>query len=183
MPLAAHRRTNSERRNEENAARNAHADGRDMPGKAPGNEREKAMSTLRWVMLAIPVGLMAVIVGGMLVFGIANMRDARMPFPPGEPAEVRISGGQFTVTVQDGEDGAFQVSTSFVPAGGGLNLALIEPRVTMTTADRPLGQVSVALSRRADGTWSGTGRFPRPGRWLFRVSLDNNIVELEHIAP
>ena len=141
------------------------------------------MSTLRLVMLGIPVGLMAVIVGAMLYFGIANMRDARTPFPAGAPAEVRISGGQFTVTVQDGQDGAFRVSTRFEPAGGGPNLALIEPRVTMTTAERPLGQASVALSRQADGTWSGTGRFPRPGRWLFRVNLDNNVVELEHIAP
>ncbi len=141
------------------------------------------MSRMQLAMLAIPVALMAAIVGGILIFGIANMRAGNAPFPPGAPVELRMAGGLFAMEVQDGPDGSFEVRTRFQPQGGNAALALIEPRVTFEMIEGQPGRITIPMSRQDDGSWSGTHAFPRPGRWLFRVDLDNNIVEKEHIAP
>lgn len=141
------------------------------------------MSRLQLAMLAIPVALMAVIVGGILAFGLANMRAGTAPFPPGAPVELRMAGGLFTMAVEDGPEGRFEIRTRFQPQGGNPALGLIEPRVSMRMIEGQAGQITVPLFLRDDGSWSGTGSFPRPGRWLFRVDLDNNIVEKEHMAP
>lgn len=141
------------------------------------------MSPLRLLLLAIPVGLMALMVAALLVFGISNMRAGNAPFPPGAPAELQMAGGLFTLTVQDGPDGSFEVRSLYRPQGGNAMLALIEPRVTIEMIEGRPGRITIPMFQRDDGSWSGTDSFPRPGRWLFRVDLDNNIVEKEHIAP
>ena len=141
------------------------------------------MRALRAGVIAIPLVIVAAIVGAFLTFGLSANRDHR-DSPTASQAFMsrEVAGGRLTVAVEDGQARAFEIIARFESDDGSDDATLIQPGVSMTMVGHDMGRTPVPVFRRSDGTWKGTGSFPMSGRWRFQIVFDGEAVELDHTA-
>ena len=141
------------------------------------------MKTLRTVMIAIPLVLLAATVGAFPIFGLSGGRDVATSTDSAETTVARnISDGRLLITVRPGQEGAFEIVSRLERDDGGNDATLIQPSVSMTMIGHDMGRTPIPMYRRSDGSWNGTGSFPMSGQWRFQVSFDGEIIELDHTA-
>lgn len=141
------------------------------------------MRALRAGVIAIPLVIVAAIIGAFLTFGLSANRDHR-DSPTASQAFMsrEVAGGRLTVAVEDGQARAFEIIAKFESDDGSDDATLIQPGVSMTMVGHDMGRTSVPMFRRSDGSWKGTGSFSMNGRWRFQIVFDGEAVELNHTA-
>lgn len=141
------------------------------------------MRALRAGVIAIPLVLVAAIVGAFLIFGLSANRDHRDSLTASQAFMSRDeAAGRLTVAVEDGLARAFEITVKFESDDGSDDATFIQPAVSMTMVGHDMGRTPVPVFRRSDGTWKGTGSFPMSGRWRFQIVFDGEVVEIDHTA-
>lgn len=141
------------------------------------------MRAFRAGLIAIPLALVGATVGAFLVFGLTADRDHLDSSNAAQAFLLRdVAGGRLTVTVEDGQARAFEITARFESDEGRDDATLIQPGVSMTMVGHEMGRTPVRMFRRSDGTWRGTGSFPMGGRWRFQIVFDTETVQLDHTA-
>jgi len=139
------------------------------------------MWAFRAGIIAIPLLVIGLPVGMFLFVGLSGDRSFTNRTNPGQLADDAGSeAGRIQLEIEDGQAGSFRITATIADKVTSDDETLIEPDVSKTMVGHNMGRTLIPMSRRADGAWTGTGRFSMGGRWRFRIIFDQEMKEADH---